>query len=131
MPDIYETIYKKLYRLIPQLDRIKTASKAKTSSFMDLNLDILDDTKDYKIIALSHYYKHPSGDMIPDPDMTIRIHKANKTAEALTYQDLYRYDQVYAEQEQLVNKKLKRQLNQFLDSWLSNLLDQGHKFPEK
>jgi len=129
MADIYETIYKKLYRLIPHLDRIKTASKAKTSAFMDLNLDILDDTKDYKIIALSHYYKHPSGDMIPDPDMTIRIYKATKTAEALTYQDLYRYDQVYAEQGELVNKKVKQQLNQFLDSWLSNLLDQGHKFP--
>ncbi len=60
---------------------------------MDLNLDLLEQTSDNTIIALSHYYKHPSGDMIADPDMTIRVNLPDKTAEALTYQDIYRYDE--------------------------------------
>ena len=38
--------------------------------------------------ALSHYYKHPSGDLIPAPSMTLQVLKDAQTAEALTYQDM-------------------------------------------
>jgi hypothetical protein len=40
------------------------------------------------MLALSHYYKHPSGDLIPDPDMTLQVLRGAQTAEALTYQDM-------------------------------------------
>ena len=43
------------------------------------------------MLALSHYYK-PSGDLIPDPDMTLQVLRDAQTAEVLTYQDMYRYD---------------------------------------
>jgi len=45
----------------------------------------------YKI-SLSHYYKHPSGDMIPNPDMSMQIDTVAQTAETLAYQDIYRYE---------------------------------------
>ncbi|MBL7815674.1 MAG: DUF1249 domain-containing protein, partial [Saprospiraceae bacterium] len=76
-------------------------------------------------IALSHYYKHPSGDMIADPDMEVKIHHNSKMAEALSYQDSFGYRQVYP-QEGYVNPKAKTELNQFLNQWLNNIKQQGH-----
>ncbi len=125
----YEQIYEKIYKLIPKLDIMEAgeAVKLKSEGFMDLNVDKLyhDDTKNVTIIALSHYYKHPSGDMIADPDMEIKIHHNSKMAEALTYQDSFGYSQVYPK-EGFVNPKAKTELNQFLNTWLNNLKAQGH-----
>ena len=64
---------------------------------MDFNLDILQRKGDVLRIAISHYYKHPSGDMIADPDMEVRVNRKTETAEALTYQDTYGYQEVYSE----------------------------------
>ena len=46
--------------------------------------------------------------------------------EALTFQDTYTYRQVYAEGGQ-VYVKVKKELNEFLLHWLTNLIDQRHK----
>ena len=47
------------------------------------------------MLALSHYYKHPSDDLNPDPDMTLQVLRDAQTAEAFTYQDIYHDDVVY------------------------------------
>ena len=94
---------------------------------MDLNLDRLSANNGVMVIALSHYYKHQSGDMIPNPDMEIRVMPKERTAEALTYQDAYAYRFVYAGEGQLVSTEIKRDLNEFLDQWLSHCLEQGHR----
>ncbi len=95
MSSIHHQIYANLQILIPSLPTIPTYAKSKVSGYMDLNLDLLEQTSDNTIIALSHYYLHSSGDLSPDPDMTVRVSLHNQTAEALTYQDIYRYDEVY------------------------------------
>ena len=82
-------IYKRLIRVIPNLYCIKESGKSEAPGFMDFNLDILQRKGDVLRIAISHYYKHQSGDMIPDPDMEILVNRKNETAEALTYQDTY------------------------------------------
>ncbi len=74
MSTINHQIYVHLHKLIPSLPTIPTYAKSKVSGYMDLNLDLLEQTSDKSIIALSHYYKHPSGDMIADPDMLRAIH---------------------------------------------------------
>jgi len=134
---IYETIYKKLIRLIPNLDSIAegNAVTLKADGFMDLHVDVLGrghtahDGISYTRIALAHYYKHPSGDMIPDPDMEVKVYHDSKQragmAEALTYQDSFGYQEVYPD-ENHVRPRLKKELNSFLNQWLSNLLQQGH-----
>ena len=71
------------------LREIPDAKKSQVPGFMDLNLDRLSANNGVMVIALSHYYKHQSGDMIPDPDMEIRVMPKERTAEALTYQDAY------------------------------------------
>lgn len=100
---------------------------------MKLGVDILHKDDERIVLALSHYYKHPSGDMIPDPDMTLQVLRGTETAEALSYQDMFRYDVVYPDSDafsgvfKTVNPTAKKSLNAFLAQWLLNLINQGHK----
>ena len=119
-------IYKRLIRVIPNLYSIKESGKSEVSGFMDFNLDILQRKRDVMRIAISHYYKHPSGDMIADPDMEILVNRKSETAEALTYQDTYGYQEVYSE-DGSCNQSLQHSLNEFLLMWMNNLYEQGHK----
>jgi len=119
-------IHKRLIRVIPNLYSIKESGKSEVSGFMDFNLDILQRNGDVLRIAISHYYKHPSGDMIPDPDMELMVNRKTETAEALTYQDTYSYQEVYSE-DGSCNQRLKQSLNEFVLMWLDNLYEQGHK----
>lgn len=125
MSNIHERIYKKLVKLIPDLNSIEEHACSKSAPYMDLYLDILYRDKDSIVIALAHNFRQ-NGDVIPDPDMQIRIYPAMEMAEALTYQDQYSYQEVYPEPG-MVNMALKKQLNQFLHTWLRNCLQQGHK----
>lgn len=124
--NIQKEIYRRLARVIPNLYSIKESGKSEVPGFMDFNLDILQRKGDVLRIAISHYYKHPSGDMIPDPDMEILVNRETETAEALTYQDVYVYQEVHSE-DGTRNASLQRSLNEFLLMWLQNLHEQGHK----
>lgn len=128
MSKTYEQLYKKIYKLIPTLDSIEPGEgvKLKSEGFMDLNVDVLWRDQDKTTIALSHYYRHPSGDQVPDPDMEIAIHHKLKMAEALSFQYIWGYRQVYPEPG-MVAPKAKQELNSFLNQWLNNLAMQGHK----
>lgn len=120
---IYEKIYEKLEELgITELTDYK---KMKSEGFMDLNIDILKDNDEVKIIAMAHNYIQ-NGDVMADPDMEIRIYKKTRMAEALTYQQdsLGIFQRVYPEPGK-VYPKLKKDLNQFLNQWLTNLKSQG------
>jgi uncharacterized protein YqiB (DUF1249 family) len=79
------------------------------------------------VIALSHYYRHPSGDMIADPDMVVAVYPDKAMAEALSYQDIFGYREVYSQGGSLVDVRAKRDQNQFLKRWLGNLIAQGHR----
>lgn len=93
---------------------------------MDLNLDVLERKNSYRRIALSHYWKHESGDLIADPDMEIAVFFDLGLAEALTYQDSYLYEVAYKEQGEPPDLLIHTKINVFLDEWLGNLLMQGH-----
>jgi uncharacterized protein YqiB (DUF1249 family) len=123
---IYERIYERLEALGIDPAHLPESAKSKAPGFMDLNLDRLETTRDSVIIALSHYFQQ-HGDLVPDPDMQIRILPAVRMAEALTYQDTYSYREVYPEPRK-VDLAAKRELNSFLAKWLKNCLDQGHSF---
>ena len=79
-------------------------------------------------IALAHNYIQ-NGDVMADPDMEIRIYPEVRYAEALTYQldGLGIFQRVYPEPGK-VYPKIKRELNQFLNQWMKNCIDQGHGF---
>ena len=124
-----QRIYKKLLRVAPELLLTRESAKSKVSGLMDLNLDVLVRTPGYRRIALSHYWKHPSGDMIADPDMEIAVFFNDGLAEALTYQDALLYECAYSEGETLSDFGVHTRLNVFLEQWLDNLIEQGHVLP--
>ena len=126
--DISKRNYRKLSVLLPSLPRIPEYSKSTVPGLMDLHLDNLEKNGRVYKIALSHYYKHPSGDMIPDPDMTMLVDTVGQTVEALTYQDIYRYDQVCIDD--VIDQSIRKSLNDFLSQWLQNCTDQGHRFAD-
>lgn len=134
---IYETIYRKLNKLIPNLAEIDEHAKLTAPGYMDLGVDVIQRDDDYTVIALSHYYKHPSGDMIPDPDMEVRICHELQMAEAMSYQDSFGYQQVYHDWDADTQRfrklapRAKKELNSFLNKWLTNLLQQGHAISDK
>ena len=111
-------------------DELKNKAHLKFTSkgFMDLNFDYLgaEDDGCFKI-ALSHNYIQ-NGDLICDPDMEVLIHQKMKMAEAMTYQqnNLGIYRIVYSEDRKKVNLIAKKELNNFLNKWLSNLLTQNY-----
>lgn len=133
----YSSNYKKLMQIIPDL--IKHIEEGKESGksvkdpkggLMDLNFDYLGkDKKGNYLIALSHLFEQ-NGDMVPDPDMQLRILPEMEMVEAISFQDQFTYKEVYPDQgdgKEYVNLRLKKALNQFLSQWLTNIIRQGHK----
>lgn len=122
MSTIYEINYRKLENLgIIQDGKIAIAEyeKLKSGSYMDLSIDRISSNK----LAIAHNHIQ-NGDVVPDPDMTLKVYLESKMVEALTYQDSMTYTVVYPE-EGKVNPRAKKELNDFLGQWLSNLKRQG------
>ena len=109
---------------------VGSSQTSKACSSMDLHLDILseeqDEQRQARIISLTHYYKQ-NGDLVPDPDMEIRVYSRDKMAEALTFQNLFIYQEVYPTST-TINICLRTQLNSLLKYWLNNCIQDGHQF---
>lgn len=128
---IYETMYEKLVKLgiINQNGSLKFNEylKLKSGSFMDLHIDHLSHKDDARsiVISLAHNYIQ-NGDVMADPDMEVRIIPSMKMVEALTFQQdsTGTYQQVYLLDGRFY-PTLKKDLNNFLNSWLKNLIEQG------
>ena len=126
---LYQRNYRELYRLIPNLDQIESSAILSSYGCQDLHLEILNRTQQETRFSLSHTVLEGS-DIVPDPDMEIRIDSVNKTIEAMTFQDRDTYDEVYDEDGNIYNDGLKAELNKYLQRWLTNLLEQGHKIQD-
>jgi len=128
---IHETMFKKLVKLgiINQDGSLKFNEylKLKSGIFMDLNIDHLSHKDDDRsiVISMAHNYIQ-DGDVMADPDMEVRIIPSMQMAEALTFQQdsTGTYQQVYLEDGRFY-PILKKDLNDFLNYWLKNLIEQG------
>ena len=80
---------------------------------MNLNVDILNRHHKMMVIALSHYYEHPSVDMIADPDITIAVYSETESVEVLAYQDCFGYRSVYSADCMAYSPSAKKKLNSF------------------
>lgn len=125
--------YRRLLKIAPELEMMllsgKTVyGKSKVTGYMDFNLELINQNKRGYYIAISHYYKQ-NGDMVPDPDMVIRVDLDHEFIEALTFQNSRTYNEVYDNylNPQAVKPKEKKSQNAFLDTWLRNLIKQGHQ----
>ena len=134
--DIYRRNFDRLVKIGIINDKgelqFEEALKLKSSGFMDLNLDYLEKDEQGQVIAMAHNYIQ-NGDVMADPDMQIRIIPEMHSIEALTFQmdNPPIFQQVYPEKN-TVNVRLKKELNSFLEMWLTNIISQRFKHePEK
>ena len=127
---VYEMIYKKLQQIgiLDESGKMEAEyMKFKSSGLMDLNVDNLLNNR----IALAHNGIQ-NGDVMSDPDVEVQIYPDQKMAEALTFQNDYLgiYQEVYPEPGKY-HPKLKKDLNEFLNDWLQNIIDAQYQLAEK
>jgi uncharacterized protein YqiB (DUF1249 family) len=125
--------YRRLLKIAPELEMMLLSGntvygKSKVTGYMDFNLELLNQNKRGYYVSISHYYKQ-NGDMVADPDMVIRVDIEHEFIEALTFQNSITYNEVYDNymNPQSVKPKEKQSQNAFLDTWLRNLVKQGHQ----
>lgn len=130
MDTIYQQIYQKLDSLFDmrKLQKSGYHTRLKNKPYMDLCIENLQEENSYFfVISLAHYGEQ-NGDLMSDPEMTIRIWK-HGMAEAqsyansylATFQEVYTFSNGY----ERANVALKESLNQFLLQWLTNMEAQG------
>ncbi len=133
---VARTVYTQNYKHLSDLftkwglgkpEDLREHKKLKSSGFMDLSVEFLrSEPNGDSVLAMAHYYEQ-NGDLIPDPDMTVRVSK-DGTVEALTFQDYRTYREVYPDGK--LNASEKRGQNSFLAVWLKNIAAQGY-MPEQ
>lgn len=128
--DIFKKIYSKLQKIgiLDENGVMQHAFMKFTSEgLMDLNVDRLFDNT----ISLAHNGLL-NGDVMSDPDMEVRINREKGMAEALTFQNDYLgiYQEVYPEPGKYY-PQLKKELNEFLNDWLQNMIYAGYSLTEK
>jgi len=136
----YERNYQRLTALLghPIADlRSGVAHRLQAAGFMDLVVEVLPQCPETgaMVLSLAHYFEQ-NGDLCQDPEMEIRVFLPRGDqpgrVEALTFQQAIPpiYSVVYPEPGKAV-PRLKRELNDFLGTWLRNLQQQGHRLVSK
>lgn len=115
-------IFQKLMRIAPDLKSISRYERSSVPGLLDLHLSVLEESAGYRRIALGQYWSSPPREMMPDPDVSVAVFFEWQVAEALTYQDAYRYEESYEDPSQPPSLERHTQLNIFLESWLDDLL---------
>ncbi len=119
-------IYQKLMRISPRLADIKICGKSEVEGRMTLRCEILETGRDFRRIALGHYWTHPHGHMIPDPDIELAVFLDWELAEAMTYQDAFTYTDAYPVMGEPPDFSVHGHINSVLETWLGTLAEQGH-----
>ena len=124
-------LFQQLNQLIENLETLEIGDHHKSQAekfLLPLSLEIIDKNKKENTLTLSitHYYEQ-NGDLVPDPDVTVRINWKWKTAEGLTFQNSIFYSQVFSEDRTQYKPKIKDHLNEFLGNWLDELAEYGYK----
>jgi len=121
---IYHDNYRRLF-LLGVMD-ITSSKKIKSKGYMDLNIDVLEDNDETRVIAMAHNIIM-DGDLIADPEMTIKLFKNTAETKVLIYQvySLGVYEKVY-ESENVVDYHSMYYLNRYLNNWLITLEERGY-----
>ncbi|MCJ7571058.1 MAG: hypothetical protein MUO82_04180 [Candidatus Thermoplasmatota archaeon] len=121
---IYQDNYRRLF-LLGVMD-ITSSKKIKSKGYMDLNIDVLEDNDETRVIAMAHNIIM-DGDLIADPEMTIKLFKNTAETKVLTYKvySLGVYEKIY-ESENVVDYHSMYYLNRYLNNWLITLEERGY-----
>ncbi|NHN34812.1 DUF1249 domain-containing protein [Paenibacillus agricola] len=127
MTNIYEDNFKLMDQLLGRelhnfASGEKTYIKLHAPGYMDLIVEFIG----INTLSMTHYFSM-NGDLVQDPEMVILVDLNLSMVEALSFQNMYVYQEVYENLERtLVYTQRKAAQNMFLTEWLKNLRDQGY-----
>ena len=119
-------IFQRLLTLIPDLFTIDDVGISEVEGQTPLDFEVLLRSQDRLTIRLSHHTEHESGHIVINPEMTVAVYANRSMAEALTYRDAYIVESVYSPDRSKVDILAKQTWNDYLYTWLGNLIAMGH-----
>jgi hypothetical protein len=128
---LYESNYLRLFRLIPELDRIDGCFHSRVVGDCDLHVEILERCRYTVTLSLTYHLEMDDGLLI-DPDMTVRAYLDGKLAEVMAIGGCRRHAtlrQLVREHRKELDRRWRR--NIILNKWLDYLSEQGHLVLER
>lgn len=122
---IHSQIFHRLLDAIPDLLTIDGMGTSEVACTLPLHFDVVSRTATKLTIVLGHS-RAESGGVGINPEMTVAVYLDRGMAEALTYRDAYMATPVYSSDRSRVDILAKRVLNDYLHTWLGNLIVAGH-----
>lgn len=127
----YESNYLRLFRLIPELDRLDGYYQSHVAGDCSLHLEILERARYTVTLSLSYFF-FEDGQRIADPDMKIRVYLDGQLAEAMSLSGEHRHAELrrlWCKHREELDARWRR--NIVLNKWLDYLADQGHLILER
>ena len=123
---LYESNFLRLFRLIPEIDRLDGCFRSRVAGACDLFVEIIETSRYTVTLSLTYHLTTDEG-LIADPDMTVRVYLDGQQAEVLAIGEKQRH----AALRRLVlqhSEELDRRwrFNVVLNKWLEYLVDEGH-----
>jgi uncharacterized protein YqiB (DUF1249 family) len=122
---IHAQIFHRLLDVIPDLLTIDDVGMSEVAGMLPLHFDVVSRTATKLTIMVGHSRAESDGVVI-DPEMTVAVYLDRSMAEALTYRDAYMSNSVYSSDRSHIDILAKRVLNDYLHTWLGNLIVAGH-----
>ncbi|WP_295996896.1 DUF1249 domain-containing protein [Rugamonas sp.] len=122
---IHAQIFHRLLDVIPDLLTIDDVGISEVDGMLPLHFDVVSRGAAKLIIMLGHSCAE-SGGVVINPEMTVAVYLDRSMAEALTYRDTYMSNSVYSPDRSHIDILAKRVLNDYLHTWLGNLIGAGH-----
>lgn len=122
---IHGQIFHRLLDVIPDLLTIDDVGISEVAGMLPLHFEVVSRTTTKLIIMLGHS-RAESGGVVINPEMTVAAYLDRGIAEALTYRDAYMSNSVYSPDKRHIDILAKRVLNDYLHTWLGNLIVAGH-----
>lgn len=122
---LHVQIFHRLLDVIPDLITIDDVAMSEVVGMLPLHFDVVSRTTTKLTIMLGHS-RAESGGVVIDPEMTVAVYLDRNVAEALTYRDAYMSNSVYSPDKCHIDILAKRVLNDYLHTWLGNLIVAGH-----
>ncbi len=128
---MYESNYLRLFRLIPELDRLDGYYQSHVAGDCSLHLEILERARYTVTLSLSYFF-FEDGQRIADPDLKVRVYLDGHLAEAMTLSDDHRHAEfrrLWCKHRKELDARWRR--NIVLNKWLDYLADRGHLILER
>lgn len=127
--NLYSQVFNRLLDVIPDLQSIDDVGLSKVDGTWPRHFDVVSRSPTKLIIMLGHS-RAEGGGVVINPEMTIAVYLDRGMAEALTYREVYMSNSVYSPDRSHIDILAKRVLNDYLYTWLGNLIVAGHSIKE-